>query len=1331
MPGLRAAPKEYTRQATWQETVRVSLEKLADASPEDQRKTTRGPGGTQLGPWHLVGPFRADSKKRFKTAFPPLESWDTDKPCGGKKWEIRRDLNDGTVHTLKSSGNAATFLQRTITSPKKQPLKCYFGSDDGMALWLNGKKTFEHDVPRGPAPNQEKVKVPLIKGPNRLLFMIYNNGGGHGFYFSTSKTPGSKSRQTINAVWNQIRSDFPAETDARQIRWELKDRIWSKPWKSGDFRQLAQRYASRAGSGEIADTALKLAKSCSTPKSLQAVREAYYLNKWAGEAEGFRQQLNEDALVRAVRSIAHRFPEAAGANTDRLARIEAMVKEADTIVREARTKDAKALAAIEPFLFRWTALRKDALLANPALDFKRVLFVKRKGTEGLTQNWQGNDRLHNRKIDNEIAAFPLRSSHADDVTLFKPKERTFVGDVDLHFDATRMLFSTNGTVCEANIDGSGFRKVITEIDSYDPCYLPDGRVLFISNSGHHAVPCVGGNDYVGNLHIANADGTAIRRLCFDQDNNWNPTVLANGRVFYTRWEYTDSAHYFSRVLMHMNPDGTNQVEFYGSNSYWPNSLFFARPIPESSTKFIAIVSGHHGPAKMGEMVLFDAALGRHEADGAIQKIPGFGKPVNPVIKDNLVGNTWPKFLHPYPVDEETFLVACRPSASSSWGIYLADIHDNLVPLKVVPGHHCLEPFPLRPQKRPPVIADRVRPGHPEATVYIQDIHIGRGLRGVPKGTVKNLRVFQYEYAYRHSGGHYVIGYEGPWDVRRLLGTVPVFEDGSAVFNIPANVPLAVQPLDAEGKALAQMRSWFVGMPGEFVSCVGCHEKQTEVPPARNTLASRSAPKPIASWHGPKRGFSFQREVQPVLDRHCVGCHSGKNAKIPSFVDDGEMVGFPPAQNRYSKPYLALHPYVRRNGPEGDYHTLTPLEFHADTSELVQLLSKGHHGVKLTTEAWDRLITWIDLNVPYYGTWKEAVSRIKNEYVSARRDNRRKYAAVDEDIEEVITPYTKAVAFEPPPRARAPAAPAPTVTGWPFNREKAVAMQATTSTLEIDLGDGLHLSLALVPAGTFVMGDANGRPDERPAAPVTVPQAFWLARFETTNQQYAQFDSEHDSGVYDMRYKDQVDRGYYVNQPDKPVIRVSWTRAMAFCEWLSKKTGRAFSLPTESQWEWACRAGADTPLSFGGVATPFGEHANLADSTTSKLAVRGVNPKPIPKPHPMAAFLPAIFNVNDKVLHLAPPGTYKPNVWGLHDMHGNVAEWTRSLYKPYPYVGDDRNAPGNPMEKRVVRGGSWRDRPHRARSAFRLAFPAWQQVYNVGFRVVCPVTDSDGKLRAAR
>jgi len=168
--------------------------------------------------------------------------------------------------------------------------------------------------------------------------------------------------------------------------------------------------------------------------------------------------------------------------------------------------------------------------------------------------------------------------------------------------------------------------------------------------------------------------------------------------------------------------------------------------------------------------------------------------------------------------------------------------------------------------------------------------------------------------------------------------------------------------------------------------------------------------------------------------------------------------------------------------------------------------------------------------------------------------------------------------------------------------------------------------------------------------------------------------------------------------------------MDFCKWLSKKTGLRFSLPTEAQWEYACRAGAGGAMSYGAVDADFGKHANLADNSINNLTRRD-SPK----------WIPSTDAVNDGAVVTTGVGRYAPNVWGIHDMHGNAAEWTRTTYRPYPYdPGDGRDAVSDAGRK-VVRGGSFYDRPCRARSAFRLDYEPWQRVYGVGFRTVCEAT----------
>ena len=265
-----------------------------------------------------------------------------------------------------------------------------------------------------------------------------------------------------------------------------------------------------------------------------------------------------------------------------------------------------------------------------------------------------------------------------------------------------------------------------------------------------------------------------------------------------------------------------------------------------------------------------------------------------------------------------------------------------------------------------------------------------------------------------------------------------------------------------------------------------------------------------------------------------------------------------------------------------------------------------------------------------------------------------------------------------------------------------------------MGGDQKLVAVKIPAGAFVMGSNEETNAEAPAHQAEVAKPFYMGTTEVTMGMMQQFDPTFENGVYDKHYKDQVNRGYFVNGPDLPAIRVSYDKAQAFCAWLSKKTGKTVRLPTETEWEYACRAGTATPMNYGGFNDDFSKHANLADVTMKQLAVHGVDPKPIRNPNRFMDYEKKDARYNDGVLHLAKVGSYQPNAFGLHDMHGNVAEWTSSPFVSYP------GGPGFDGENaglKVIRGGSWYQRQIRASSANRWGYPAWMRPYNVGFRVV--------------
>ncbi len=1030
------------------------------------------------------------------------------------------------------------------------------------------------------------------------------------------------------------------------------------------------------------------------------------------------------------------------------------------------TKYRARLEQVEDDEEAFRKLRREALLANPLLDFDRILAVRRrfgkkarkvtgKGIGAPKLNSHTNDDLNPSKgWTNDLVVISDLRQEVKCVSLFAPPAGRIARDLEVGWDAEKIMFSSgDGTdrwqLFEIPADGSGAMRQLSpsipRVDFFDSCYLPDGTIITCSTASYQGLPCEGGKREMVNLYRLDPATGDIRQLTFEQDSDWHPCVLHNGRLLYLRWEYTDTPHYFTRILFNCKPDGTDQREYWGSNSYFPTAFKHARPMPGHPTRVVGILGGHHAVPETGRLAIIDPKLGRRypfrfhpkdkewknnpifvrpdkvdivpevlpaEKTGFVQEIPGWGRDVVGNVKDSQGEDTKYVFVYPCPLSEKYVLVSMK-TGDSLWGLYLVDVFDNMTLIYEEEGCGLFEPFPFRPRRRPAPIADIVNTGQDTARVYIQDVYFGRGLPGVPRGTVKKLRLFYWYYAPRGKGGHDRLGTESGWDVKAILGTVPVEEDGSASFIIPANTPISLQPLDDENRALQLMRSWLVGMPGENVSCYGCHETQNDVGASKATRAMKRAPSQIEPWYGPTRPFGFENEVYPVVRKYCLGCHDGKK----------EIRGTTPLSLAGSKrAYDRLRPYVRAPGPESDYEIMVPMEYHCSTCELFQILEKNHYNVELDEESRDRFYTWVDLNAPYKGTWTTP-----DDAVTVRRyELAKQYAGIDYNPEKQYRraadrykkrgDITPVIPSPPPPAGDDGLA----VAGFPFDADRAKRMQKDLGKHRITVKMTEHVSMDFVkiPPGRFIMGSRRGFPDERPRAVAEVPAPFWMGVTEVTNGQYAVFDPDHDTRYIDEHGKDHTIPGYIANHPHQPVARVSWKEAMRFCGWFAEKTGKTVSLPTEAEWEWAARAGTATRFFYGDADTDFGPYANLADASRrftrnkwdggSKLHVR----RPYTGRFPLRDD-----RFTDRYFIVDYAGETAANPWGLKDMIGNVCEWTLSGCAPYPYdAGDGRND-GNPERRKVARGGSWQDRPTIAGSSVRLAYEPWQKVFDVGFRIV--------------
>lgn len=987
-------------------------------------------------------------------------------------------------------------------------------------------------------------------------------------------------------------------------------------------------------------------------------------------------------------------------------------------------------------------LKRSILLANPLLDTGKIIAARYKlgstarkamapqlGTQ--SNNWSNQESAARGGFDADIVEISNIKGSPVLKSIYKPSNGSSIADLRIHWDADKVMFTQlqddkRWNIYQVNLDDSEATKLIEndepDLEFYDGTYLPDGRILAVSNIGYQGVPCVSGADAVGNMVLYTPKDKSLRRLTFDQDANWNPVVMNNGRIMYTRWEYTDLTHYYSRIVMHMNPDGTENKALYGSGAMFPNSTFDVQPIPGKGSAFVGIISGHHGIARSGRLIVFDPAKGRKSIGGMVQEIPYHNRPIKEEIKDQLVDGVWPQFIKPTVLSDKYFLVAAKLSPNALWGIYLVDVFDNVTCIMKTEGEGFISPVLREKRATPPVIPDRVKLDQKEATFFIQDIYEGEGLRGIPRGTVKALRLHAYEYAYvKTVSDHNWHGIQSGWDIKRLLGTVPVEEDGSVIFKAPANTPISIQPIDKDGVAIQWMRSWVTGQPGEVVSCIGCHEDQNQIAIPKRVIASQKEPSKLTPPEGGVRSFTFDLEIQPILDRACIACHNGDKA---FDLRGGKKDGM-----GYGKSYLNLHPYVHRQGGEGDMVVLQPYEYHPNTSELVRMLKRGHYNVKLTDKEWRTLYNWIDYNAPdkgYFLANKLTSLPYKGfDQIKRRKELTDKYgngAGVDwkKEISDYAS-YLKGkgeitpVMPEPMKEVKVKELKA---KEWPFDAKSAVKRQLAEGETRkvIEIAPGIKMTFVRIPAGEFIMGSYNGPSDTYPTSKVKVKKAFWMAEFETSNEQYNVIFPEHDSRFVDQQWKDHVVQGYPANQPEQPVIRVSYNDAMEYCRRLSEKTGLNITLPTEAQWEWACRAGSDNDFWYGDMHSDFGNKDNLADKTTLLFAVAGVDPKPM-KPtdfwYKYYTFLPKEESVDDGSLVQVGGKVYEANPFGLYNMHGNVSEWTRSDYLPYPYKENSKQV----SEYKVARGGSYIERPKFSTSYSRKGFLPYQRVFNVGFRVI--------------
>ncbi|MBL7220943.1 MAG: hypothetical protein ISS69_12565 [Phycisphaerae bacterium] len=593
-------------------------------------------------------------------------------------------------------------------------------------------------------------------------------------------------------------------------------------------------------------------------------------------------------------------------------------------------------------------------------------------------------------------------------------------DVDVSFDGKEILFgwkksgksqsrygpqdfNLEGTfaVYRINADGTGLKKLTgKDCNNFNACWLPDGRIAFLSDRKPAFAYCFTTTSPV--LHRMDRDGGNITRISSSYLNDFTPSVLDDGRIVYSRWEYIDRPAIPIQSLWAINPDGTNVSGVFGNRAISPGTFMEAHSIP-GTRKILCVLTSHNGPCR-GGIGIIDVDLGAN-AQKAIRNLT---PEVNIGRVDAGHGNSVRgPYESPWPLDEKYFLVSKRGTTI----LRDYDGKEQTVLLRPADGMGFYHARPLRARKRPPVIPSRLPAGptKPWATVIIQDVYNGLEPH-VKRGEIKKICIIQeIEKARRvplcntvPTGRGYAansaFGFQFPlvscgatYAAKKIWGYVPVDPDGSANFKVPTGMPIYFAAIDAQGRAVQRMRTFTHFMPGEVQSCVGCHAN-------RNYATGRGGRRPTAALRKPveitppewgAENFSYWKVVQPVLDKHCIRCHNAR--KHPKGVDlsgarsdffnvsydvltrTGTMWANHPERHGGGQPTPPWVSWISTaNGSESNIRQITPRQWGSPNSKLADQILAGHPDkdgkprIKMTGAERLRIFAWIDLNIPYYG-----------------------------------------------------------------------------------------------------------------------------------------------------------------------------------------------------------------------------------------------------------------------------------------------------------------------------------------------------------------------------